>query len=289
MTWLITGGSGQLGFALQRELNGQNIDFFAPSSNDLDITNSTLVSDVIENINPRIVINAAAWTDVEAAETESFAAFKVNALGARNLAASAKRVGSTFLHISSDYVFSGTRSMPWQESSEANPISVYGVSKSEGETLVKMEYPEKSFIVRTAWLYSESSNNFARKIARLAMKDSATVKVVNDQIGQPTYAGDLALKIIDLINTEAPFGLYHGTNSGEASWYEFAVEIFRYCDADINRIIPIKSNEFESKVQRPKYSVLGHSNWHGTKCGEMRDWKIALGCAIPEIIRSVKE
>lgn len=289
MTWLITGGSGQLGLALQRELNAQNIDFFAPSSNDLDITNSTQVSNVLKNINPRIVINAAAWTDVEAAETESFAAFKVNALGARNLAASTKRVGSTFLHLSTDYVFSGTRSTPWQESSKANPISVYGVSKFEGETLVKMEYPEKSFIIRTAWLYSENGNNFARKIARLAMKDSEIVTVVDDQIGQPTYAGDLALKIIDLINTEAPIGIYHGTNSGEASWFDFAIEIFRYCGADIKRIIPNKSNEFKSKVQRPKYSVLGHSNWEGTKCGGMRHWKLALGCAMPEIIRSVKE
>jgi len=289
MTWLITGGSGQLGLALQRELNAKNIDFVAPSSNDLDITNFTQISNLFKNINPRIVVNAAAWTDVETAETEGFAAFKVNALGARNLAASSKRVGSTFLHISTDYVFSGTRSTPWQESSEVNPISVYGVTKSEGEILVKMEYPEKSFIIRTAWLYSESSDNFARKIARLAMKDSGIVTVVNDQIGQPTYAGDLALKIIDLINTDAPIRLYHGTNSGEASWFDFAVEIFRYCGADIKRIIPITSNEFKSKVQRPKYSVLGHSNWEGTKCGEMRDWKIALGCAMPEILRSVKE
>ena len=289
MTWLITGGSGQLGLALQRELNAKNIDFFAPDSNDLDITNSTQVSKVLKNINPRIVVNAAAWTDVEAAETDSSAAFKVNALGARNLAASTKRVGSTFIHLSTDYVFSGTRSTPWQESSNANPISVYGVSKSEGEILVKMEYPEKSFIIRTAWLYSENGNNFARKIARLAMKDSEIVTVVDDQIGQPTYAGDLALKIIDLINTEAPIGIYHGTNSGEASWFDFAIEIFRYCGADIKRIIPIKSNEFKSKVQRPKYSVLGHSNWDGTKCGEMRNWKLALGCAMPEIIRSVKE
>ena len=289
MTWLITGGSGQLGLALQIELNAKNIDFFAPDSNDLDITNSTQVSKVLKNINPRIVVNAAAWTDVEAAETDSSAAFKVNALGARNLAASTKRVGSTFIHLSTDYVFSGTRSTPWQESSNANPISVYGVSKSEGEILVKMEYPEKSFIIRTAWLYSENGNNFARKIARLAMKDSEIVTVVDDQIGQPTYAGDLALKIIDLINTEAPIGIYHGTNSGEASWFDFAIEIFRYCGADIKRIIPIKSNEFKSKVQRPKYSVLGHSNWDGTKCGEMRNWKLALGCAMPEIIRSVKE
>lgn len=289
MTWLITGGSGQLGLALQRELNAKNIDFFAPDSNDLDITNSTQVSKVLKNINPRIVVNAAAWTDVEAAETDSSAAFKVNALGARNLAASTKRAGSTFIHLSTDYVFSGTRSTPWQESSNANPISVYGVSKSEGEILVKMEYPEKSFIIRTAWLYSENGNNFARKIARLAMKDSEIVTVVDDQIGQPTYAGDLALKIIDLINTEAPIGIYHGTNSGEASWFDFAIEIFRYCGADIKRIIPIKSNEFKSKVQRPKYSVLGHSNWDGTKCGEMRNWKLALGCAMPEIIRSVKE
>jgi dTDP-4-dehydrorhamnose reductase len=191
--------------------------------------------------------------------------------------------------VSTDYVFSGTRTRPWQENSKANPVSVYGASKYEGEKLVKIEYPEKSFIVRTAWLYSENSHNFARKIVRLALKDSETIRVVDDQIGQPTYAGDLALKIIELIDTEAPIGIYHGTNSGKASWFDFAVEIFKHCGADIKRIIPITTNELKSKVQRPEYSVLGHSSWKSTKCGEMRDWKLALGSAIPEIIRSVKE
>ena len=288
MTWLITGGSGQLGLALQRELNARDIEFSAPSSIDLDVTNSTEVMKAVKKINPKIIVNAAAWTDVEAAETEIFRAFQVNAFGARNLADSSKSIRATFLHVSTDYIFSGISSMPWQESSKANPMSIYGSSKNQGESFVKEVYPEKSYIIRTAWLYSENRKNFARTIARLALKDSENVRVVNDQIGQPTYAGDLAIKIIELISTKSEIGLYHGTNSGEASWFDFAVEIFRQCGADTKRIIPIPTNEFKSKVQRPKYSVLGHGAWNKTKCGEMRDWKLALSCAMPEIIRSVK-
>ena len=288
MTWLIAGGSGQLGIALQEELKAQHVNFIAPKSNEMDITNSAKVHDVVNGIKPAVIINAAAWTDVDGAETQSTVAYNVNATGAKNLAAAAKSVNGVLVQISTDYIFSGTRSIPWSENSKPNPASVYGASKNQGEILVSKEYPKRTFTIRTAWLYSENGKNFAKTMTKLALKDSQIIQVVKDQIGQPTYARDLALKIIQLVKCEIPFGTYHGTNSGETSWFDFAVEIFKYCGADTNRIIPISTSEFQRLAKRPDYSVLGHDSWRDTNCDEMRDWKLALEQAMPRIIASVK-
>jgi len=288
MTWLIAGGSGQLGTALQGELEAQHVKFLAPNSNEMDITNSAKVHDVVNGVKPAVIINAAAWTDVDGAETQSTVAYNVNATGAKNLAAAAKSVDAVLVQISTDYIFSGTRSIPWSENSKPNPVSVYGASKNQGEILVSKENPERTFIIRTAWLFSENGRNFAKTMTKLALKDSQIIRVVKDQIGQPTYARDLALKIIQAVNCEIPFSTYHGTNSGETSWFDFAVEIFKYCGADSNRIIPISTSEFQRLAKRPDYSVLGHDSWRGTNCDEMRDWKLALEQAMPRIIASVK-
>jgi dTDP-4-dehydrorhamnose reductase len=199
MTWLIAGGSGQLGIALQGELKAQHVKFFAPNSNEMDITNSAKVHDVVNDIKPAVIINAAAWTDVDGAEMQSADVFNVNATGAKNLASAAKSVNAVLVQISTDYIFSGTRSFPWSENSKPNPVSVYGASKNEGERLVSKEYPERTFTIRTAWLYSENGRNFAKTMTKLALKDSQIIRVVKDQIGQPTYARDLALKIIQSV------------------------------------------------------------------------------------------
>jgi dTDP-4-dehydrorhamnose reductase len=157
-----------------------------------------------------------------------------------------------------------------------------------GEQFVQEAYGAGSYIFRTAWLYSAYGKNFAKTMVKLALKDDADVSVVTDQIGQPTFAGDLALQIVDSVVNEIPFGIYHGTNSGQASWFDFAQEIFRLMGADVLRVKPVGSDAFPRPAKRPAYSVLGHDKWVGSGIDEMRDWKTALAEAMPAIVSAVK-
>jgi dTDP-4-dehydrorhamnose reductase len=288
MKWLITGGSGQLGLALQSELLSHRIDFIASNSSDLDITKPLSVNQLINFTTPAVIVNAAAWTDVDGAETNESATYSVNALGPQNLAIAASKIGARLVHVSTDYVFSGDASTPWNEYAPHNPQSAYGSAKSEGEKFVQAALPADSYVVRTAWLYSPEGKNFAKTMTNLALRNSAEVKVVNDQLGQPTYARDLAKQIVELVLSEAPAGIYHGTNSGQATWFEFAQAIFGIAGADVSRVIPVSTTEFPRPAKRPAYSVLGHDAWAGTSVPEMRNWKIALEEAMPGIISSVK-
>jgi dTDP-4-dehydrorhamnose reductase len=288
MTWVITGGSGQLGLALQSELTVQGIDFVSVNSSELDITNQQLVEELVESIKPDVIVNAAAWTDVDGAETAEFAAYGVNALGPQNLAIAASKVGARLVQVSTDYVFSGEGTTPWSESAEHNPQSVYGSTKSEGEKFVLATYPKGSYVVRTAWLYSAERKNFAKTMTKLALNGAGEVRVVKDQAGQPTFTGDLAEQIIDLIVSDFPVGIYHGTNGGQATWFEFAQEIFKHAGADVGRVIPVSSSEYPRPAKRPSYSVLGHDAWAKTTVEPMRDWRIALAEAMPAIISAVK-
>ena len=288
MTWLITGGQGQLGLALQADLTNQGIDYVATNSSKLDITKPLQVNHLVESLKPEIIINTAAWTDVDGAETNKDAAYQVNAVGPQNLAIAAKQVGARLVQVSTDYVFSGEKNAPWGESDDHNPTSVYGSSKSEGEKLVLKESPNATYIVRTAWLYSADKKNFAKTMTKLALNSSGEVRVVNDQVGQPTLAADLAKQIVKLVLSAAPAGIYHGTNSGQATWFEFAQEIFRLADVDVSRVVAVSTAEFPRPAKRPSYSVLSHDNWANTKVAEMRDWKTALAEAMPAIISSVK-
>jgi dTDP-4-dehydrorhamnose reductase len=288
MAWLITGGAGQLGLALQAELTFQGIEYVATDSTQLDITNPLLVTQLINSIKPEVIINAAAWTDVDGAESNESAAFQVNAVGPQNLAIAAKKVGARLVQISTDYVFSGESSAPWHEASEHNPKSVYGATKSEGEKLILKELPNATYIVRTAWLYSADRKNFAKTMTKLALNGDGEIRVVNDQVGQPTFTADLASQIANLVATEAPVGTYHGTNSGHATWFEFAQEIFELSGAVISRVVPVSTSEFPRSAKRPANSVLGHDNWANTDVAPMRDWRIALAEAMPAIISAVE-
>ena len=288
MKWLITGASGQLGLALQEELTLRGIDFVGANSSELNITNPLVVNKMVDLIKPNIIVNSAAWTDVDGAETNESATYSVNSLGPQNLAIAASKAGARLVQISTDYVFSGDASVPWSENAPHNPESVYGSTKSEGEKFILATLPSNSYVVRTAWLYSPKGKNFAKTIANLALNKEGEVRVVNDQIGQPTVAGDLAKQIVELVLSEAPAGIYHGTNSGQATWFEFAQEIFRLAGADVARVIPVSSSEFPSPAKRPAYSVLSHDAWAGTSVPEMRNWKIALEEAMPAIISAVK-
>jgi dTDP-4-dehydrorhamnose reductase len=288
MTWLITGGSGQLGIALSQELGEEGLLFNAFSSKDLDITQGSIVRNFVSDMSPEVIINCAAWTDVDSAEANEIRAFRVNCLGAENIALSAKNCGAKLIHVSTDYVFSGDSDSPWQISDMINPRSVYGRTKAEGESRVLEIHPEKSAIVRTAWLYSPWGKNFAKTMTRFAIKGDGEIQVVMDQVGQPTSALDLAKQLIELGLSDSPAGIYHATNSGEATWFEFAREIFELAGADVRRIIPVSSNEYSSLAKRPSYSVLSHDAWAKTSVNPMRDWRIALEDAMPAIISTIK-
>ena len=288
MSWLITGGSGQLGIAVSQELGERGINFYAWNSREFDITQGPKVRDLIADLSPALIINCAAWTDVDGAENHEIDASRINSDGPENLAIAAKLRSSKLIHVSTDYVFSGESQTPWQVADEINPQSAYGRTKAEGEGRVLMSYPENSFIVRTAWLYSPWGKNFAKTITKLAIKGENEVRVVNDQIGQPTSALDLAKQLVELGLSNSPAGIYHGTNSGKATWFEFAQEIFKLAGAEDGRIIPVSSSEYPRPAERPSYSVLSHEAWANTSVKPLRDWRIALAEAMPAIISAVR-
>jgi len=288
MNWLITGASGQLGIAVSQELGERGILFTAWGSEDLDITQGPTVRDFVSQLSPTSIVNCAAWTDVDGAESKEPQASRVNRDGAENIALVAKQCGAKLMHVSTDYVFSGQGKTPWKVDDRIDPQSAYGRTKAAGESRVLATFQENSSIVRTAWLYSPWGKNFAKTMTRLALNGESEVRVVNDQMGQPTSAIDLAKQLVELGLSNSPAGIYHGTNSGEATWFEFAQEIFGLAGADVNRVVPVLSSEYPRPAKRPSYSVLSHDSWGKTSVKPMRDWRIALEEAMPTIISAVK-
>ena len=293
MSWLVVGGNGQLGKALSMVLIQRNLEFCSVGSNALDVRSESECMSFITKEKPSVVINASAWTDVDGAELDPNGAYAVNATGPLNLAQASKAVGAIFAHVSTDYVFSGESEAPWSENQDRQPVSEYGRSKAAGEQFVVAEYSKNSYIFRTAWLYSSWGKNFAKTMTRLALSSSDEVRVVSDQVGQPTNAIDLANQIVDSIVSKLPSGIYHATNSGSASWYEFAQEIFIAAGQSIERVVPITSLDFKRLAKRPAYSVLGHDGWKvagsgGHEVPPMRDWRIALREIMPEIVAAVR-
>lgn len=284
MKWLILGGEGQLGLAMQAELSATSSAFRALSHSELNITNSAELSRIFESERPDVVLNAAAWTDVDRAEEEESSARLVNADGAELVAKECSRFGAKLVHISTDYVFSGNARLPWNEMTPIAPVSAYGRTKAEGEELVGRAYADGSFIVRTAWLYSPWRKNFAKTMVQLALSEAKTIDVVNDQFGQPTSALDLSGQIRKMIEKDVEPGIYHGTNSGQATWFEFARRIFEFMGTSPERIRPVDSSHYPRPAKRPTYSVLGHQHWVDVGMPAMRDWRDALDEALPAII-----
>lgn len=287
MKWLIVGGDGQLGRAMQEELSKTGIEVQSFNRLQLDITNENEIMRIFKEAQPNVVLNAAAWTNVDDAENAEAAARAVNAFAPGLLAGACSAIDSKFVHISTDYVFSGISNKPWAEGEAPAPTTVYGRTKVEGEGLVQGCYRDGSFIVRTAWLYSQWGQNFVKSMIRLAAQEEKTVNVVNDQLGQPTSASDLASQIHQMIDRDVAPGIYHGTNSGEATWFEFARYIFELSGADPERVIPVDSNTYVRSAKRPVYSVLGHERWAQVSMQPMRDWRQALKAAMPVIVRAV--
>jgi dTDP-4-dehydrorhamnose reductase len=287
MKWLITGANGQLGRCLQQTLSTRGIAFAALSHSDLDITNIALLKESINSIKPDVVVNAAAYTTVEQAEIDSDEAFRINQLGAANVAIVSKSVDAKLVHFSTDYVFAGNGISPWQVNDLTEPLSIYGKSKLAGEIEILKEFPENSLIIRTAWLYSPYGNNFYKTMLSKALYGDQSVRVVSDQQGQPTSSLDLAeLAVTAVIKKVAP-GVFHGTNSGACSWFQFAKYIFEIAGEDANRVIPIITSEFVTRAQRPKYSVLDNRKWTEYGIEPLQPWKVAVENALTDMTMSL--
>lgn len=273
--YLVTGAGGMLGHDLLRILAGRDVTPLTRA--DLDVTDAAAVRDAVTGHD--VVINAAAYTAVDDAESHEADAFAVNATGAGNLADAAAEHGARLVHVSTDYVFAGTASAPYAEDTPRAPVGAYGRTKAAGEELV-LRHP-RTYLVRTAWLYGAGGSNFAQTMLRLA-GERETVSVVTDQVGQPTWSRDLAAAILRLLDAEAPFGIYHGTNAGSASWFEFARAIFEESGLDPARVLPTDSSAFVRPAPRPSYSVLGHAAWADAGLEAPRPWRDALRAAIAE-------
>jgi dTDP-4-dehydrorhamnose reductase len=288
MMWAITGGSGQLARSLVDLLEKQGINHQSWSRIALDISKPQDLKKITD-VDPTVIVNCAAWTNVDRAEDHPSEAFSVNRDGARNIAQLAKELDIPLIHISTDYVFSGKLGQPWKTTDEPHPTSKYGETKLRGEMAIQEVWPEKSLILRTAWLYGPYGKNFAKTIVKKAISTQDDLRVVNDQRGQPTTTVDLAKQILDLVLAKAPLGVYHATNSGEATWWDLAKEIISLVGESTERVIPITSQEFPSKVVRPSYSVLDHSSWSKVGLQPMRDWREALKEVFPSIRSAVEE
>lgn len=243
---------------------------------DLDITNENAVMSALKGFD--VVVNAAAYTAVDSAEVERDIAFAVNAEGPRNIARACAEHGQRLVHVSTDYVFDGKSSTPYPESHSTNPESVYGASKAQGESYIQEELGDSSIIVRTAWLYGGSGGNFVKTILELS-RSHDTITVVNDQIGQPTWSLDLAKLIRSILESPVRSGIFHGTNSGQTSWFDFAKKIFSHAGLQSERILACTSESFSRPAPRPAWSVLSHEGWGQKNLPSPRAWDVAFSDA----------
>lgn len=286
-TWLVTGANGQLGQEFLRYPKLPNIDFMGLTKNELDITNYESVKKVMVELNPTGVINTAAWTNVDAAETSEAEAFSVNASGPEILSKVANEENIKLIHFSTDYVFNGKGNKPYEIDSVKDPQTAYGRTKLAGEIAIMNNMKQDFWILRTAWLYGEYGPNFVKTILKLD-KTHPKLKVVNDQVGQPTWTFDVVEKVIEVIKKSPAPGIYHCVNTGQSSWHEFASEIFTQLSLDASRIQPVSTSEFPRPALRPAYSVLSQNQWKVQSILPMRNWREALGVALP-LVKSKSE
>ena len=252
---LVTGGNGQLAQCLKDVVkHHKNLAVDFQDLPDLNITNPSQLESFFLKNEFDYCINCAAYTAVDLAEEQSSSAYAVNAEGPKNLAEVCQKFQTTLIHISTDFVFDGQKRTPYLETDVPNPLGVYGASKLQGECNIQ-EAMEAYFIVRTSWLYSEYGNNFMKTMLKLS-ETREEINVVSDQIGSPTYAGDLAEVLIKIVlSSSKAYGLYHFSNSGVISWYDFAVEIFNHFNKQVV-VKPIKTKDYPTEAKRPEYSVL---------------------------------
>jgi dTDP-4-dehydrorhamnose reductase len=292
--WLVVGANGMLGQDLLAELGHPASDDFvlddfevgtlpkahevtAVDRDELDIRDPGACLAAVAGHD--FVVNVAAWTAVDEAESHEPAAFAVNAVGAANLARACSAARVPMVQVSTDYVFAGDATSPYAEDAPPAPRSAYGRTKAAGEWAVQALCPQ-SWIVRTAWLYGAHGPNFVKTMAALAAERD-TVTVVDDQSGQPTWTVDLASAIVRLVEAQAPFGTYHGTSSGETTWFGFAQAIFAELGLDSERVRPTTTDAFPRPAPRPAYSVLGHEAWRGAALDPLPSWRKSLTKSVP--------
>ena len=279
MKVLVTGVKGQLGYDVVRELEKRQIEAVGVDVEEMDITDAAQVETVIRNVNPDAVIHCAAYTAVDAAEDNEELCRRVNAQGTENVAKVCQEMDLKMMYISTDYVFDGQGTRPWEPDDERDPLNVYGQTKYEGELAVE-KYVEKFFIVRIAWVFGVNGKNFIKTMLNLG-KTHDKLTVVNDQTGSPTYTYDLARLLADMIQTDK-YGRYHATNEGICTWYEFACEIFRQAGMDVE-VAPVTSDEYPAKAKRPANSRMSKKKLDENGFELLPSWQDALKRYLKEI------
>ncbi|MGW1326847.1 dTDP-4-dehydrorhamnose reductase [Streptomyces antibioticus] len=290
--WLVTGAGGMLAQDVLARLAAAGVPAVPVTRAELDIADPAAVREALAEHRPAVVVNCAAWTAVDDAETREDDALRVNGDGPRRLAEACRELDAVLLHVSTDYVFPGDAEKPYAEDAPTGPRSAYGRTKLVGEQAVLTALPDRGFVVRTAWLYGAGGGNFVRTMINLeAVKD--TLDVVDDQRGQPTWTVDLADRLVRLgeaaLAGTAPAGVYHGTSGGETTWFGLTREIFRLLGADPERVRPTTSEAFARPAPRPAYSVLGHSRWQQAGIEPIGDWSERLSSAMPVLVAAFQE
>lgn len=277
--WLVTGAGGLLGTDLLAVLADRRPldDIRAANRAILDVTDEAQVDDAVRGVD--VVVNAAAWTDVDGAEAAEAAAFRVNAVGPALLARACRATGARLLQLSTDYVFAGQAVTPYSEDAPQDPRTAYGRTKAAGEWAVRAELPDQSWVLRTAWLYGWHGPNFVATIRRAAAERDE-LRVVDDQHGQPTWTVDLANRIVDVVEVDAPPGTYHATNAGATTWHGLAEAVLRHVHDTTTRVVPCTTQEYPRPAPRPAWSVLGHAGWAQAGLTSMRPWDEALAEAL---------
>jgi len=281
MSWLVTGAGGMLGSDLVDVLTERGADVTPAPRTELDILDAAAVDTAVRG--HTVVVNTAAYTDVDGAETDTERADAVNGVGPGILAAACAQHGARLIHLSTDYVFDGHATTPYPEDAPASPSTAYGRSKLAGERAVLAALPTGATVIRTAWLYGARGRNFVTTMARLA-EQRDQVNVVDDQHGQPTWSRDVAERIVDLTDANAPAGIYHATNTGQTTWFGLARAVFALLGHDPERVRPITTADFPRPAPRPAYSVLGHAGWARAGLKPLRAWEEALAAAAPSVL-----
>jgi len=270
MGWLVTGAAGMLGTDLCRVLRRHGVEVTPVDRGDLDLFDDAAVGAAVAEHD--VVVNCAAWTAVDDAETHEDDAHRINAVAPGILARAATQHGRLLVHLSTDYVFDGTARQPYDEDAPADPASAYGRTKAAGEAAVRAAAPDNHLIVRTAWLYGAHGDCFPRTIARLA-RERGEVSVVDDQFGQPTWTADVAELVVRLVEVDAPAGTWHATSSGETSWFGFAGRVVEAAGLSSDIVAATDSAAFVRPAPRPAYSVLGHDRLHAHGIEPIGPWE----------------
>ena len=288
--WLVTGAGGMLGRDLAKLLAREGEDATSYGRSELDITDAVAVGKVLLRRKPAVVVNCAAWTAVDDAESNEEEAFLVNGHAVGDLAAACASHGITLAQMSTDYVFDGASRQPYGEGDPPCPHTAYGRTKLAGERAVLDQFGEggvPGYVVRTAWLYGAHGPNFVRTMIRLE-RERPSIDVVSDQRGQPSWTVDVAGQIIALVRSGAASGVYHATSSGETTWFGLARGVFGLLGADPSRVRATTSEAYPRPAARPAYSVLGHDAWASAGLEPIGDWRVSLRGAFPELLQSAK-